>query len=111
MYHYHQADQPARTVLAGVTNMSHVSHDELNKRIKKTEALVIVGATYKHYKYPERNYLVEKIAIQEASEKICVIYHDSSVPDSPSFVRDLDSWLETFEWNGTIVPRFKKVIL
>lgn len=86
--------------------LSHASHDELNKRIAKAEKLVTVGATYKHYKYPKRNYLVEKICIQEATEKICVVYKDRNFVNAPSFVRDLDSWLETVEWEGKMVPRF-----
>ena len=86
--------------------MTHISHDELNKKIAEAAELVNVGAIYKHYKYPERDYFVEKIAIQEATEKICVIYHDASVSSSPSFVRDLDSWLETVRWEGKMVPRF-----
>lgn len=86
--------------------MPHISHDELNKRIRDASKLVTVGAIYKHYKYPERDYQVETIAIQEASEKICVIYKDVSSQSAPSFVRDLDSWLETVEWQGKSVPRF-----
>ncbi|MFZ2199782.1 MAG: DUF1653 domain-containing protein [Microgenomates group bacterium] len=89
--------------------MSHISHDELNKKIEAASQLVTISGIYKHYKYPERNYLVEKICIQEATEKLCVVYHDSSVSDAPSFVRDLDSWLETVQWQGAIVPRFKLV--
>lgn len=91
--------------------MSHSSHDLLNKKIAEAAKLVAVGATYIHYKYPERTYWVEKIAIQEATEKICIIYHDSSAVGAPSFVRDLDSWLENVEWQGKIVPRFKPAII
>lgn len=86
--------------------MSHITHAELNKKIEAAAKLVTVGATYKHYEYPERNYIVEKISIQEATEKICIIYHEASAPGSPSFVRDLDSWLETVQWEGKMVPRF-----
>ena len=86
--------------------MSHISHDELNEQIAQASKFVTVGAIYKHYKYPSRKYLVEKIAIQEASEKICIIYRDASAPSAPSFVRDLDSWLENVPWEGKIVPRF-----
>ena len=91
--------------------MTHISHNELNKRLAEAGKLVAVGATYKHYKYPNRDYLIEKIAIQESSGKICIIYHDSSVTNAPSFARDLDSWLENVEWKGVIVPRFKHAIL
>lgn len=89
--------------------MSHASLGELNRQILEATKLVEVGGVYKHYKYPERDYIVEKIAIQEATEKVCVLYKDISEPDAPSFVRDLDSWLENVEWQGVIVPRFKLV--
>lgn len=86
--------------------MSHLSHDELNSRIAVASKKVVVGGVYKHYKYPEREYYVEKLAIQEASLKICVVYKDLSNISAPSFVRDLDSWLESVEWEGKLVPRF-----
>lgn len=91
--------------------MPQISHEELNKKIAEAEKFVIIGKVYKHYKYPERNYLVEKICIQEATEKICVVYKDRNFVNAPSFVRDLDSWLEHVEWNGAIVPRFQPGIL
>ena len=86
--------------------MNHISHDELNKQIADASKKVVVGGVYKHYKYPEHDYLVEKLAIQEATEKICVIYKDISSLSALSFVRDLDSWLETVEWEGKTIPRF-----
>jgi hypothetical protein len=89
--------------------MTHISHDELNKKIAEAAKLVTVGAIYKHYKFPDRNYKVTNLAIQEATEKACVIYKDRNFANSPSFVRDLDSWLESVEWQGAIVPRFKIV--
>jgi hypothetical protein len=89
--------------------MAHISHDEHNNKIAEASKLVTIGAIYKHYKYPDRDYYVEKIAIQEASEKICIIYHDTSVPNAPSFVRDIDSWLEKVSWQGKMVPRFMAV--
>ncbi len=91
--------------------MPQISHDELNMRIAEARKLVTIGATYKHYKYLKRNYLVEKICIQEATEKICIVYKDRNFVNAPSFVRNLDSWLETVEWEGVIVPRFKRAIL
>lgn len=86
--------------------MAHISHDELNQQIAEASKLVKIGAVYKHYKYPERNYLVEKICVQEATQKICIVYKDRNFVNAPSFVRDLDSWLETVEWQGKTVPRF-----
>jgi len=91
--------------------MTHVGHDELNKRIAAASELVTIGAIYKHYKYPDRDYKVLGYVIQEASEKVAIIYRNIKENDAPQFARDLDSWLESVEWQGSIVPRFKKTIL
>lgn len=86
--------------------MTHISHDELNKRIAEAGRSIVIGGVYRHYKYPDWEYYVEKLAIQESTEKICVIYKDIKSPSAPSFVRNLESWLETVEWEGKQVPRF-----
>jgi hypothetical protein len=91
--------------------MTHISHAELNKRIAEASKLVELGAIYKHYKYPDRDYQVLGYVIQEATEKVAIRYRNILEDDAPEFVRDLDSWLETVEWNEVIVPRFKKTIL
>lgn len=56
--------------------MSHLSHEELNKKIKEAGKSVIIGGIYRHYKYPDRKYFVENICIQEATQKVCIIYKD-----------------------------------
>lgn len=84
----------------------HLSHDALNKLLIDASNHVSVGSTYHHYKYPDRVYKVLMLAVQEATEKICVIYQDTAHPDAPTFVRDLDSWVEHVEWEGEQVPRF-----
>lgn len=86
--------------------MPHISHEELNRKLSDASKVVKVGAIYQHYKFPNRNYKVTNIAIQEASEQVCIVYHDVSVVDAPSFVRDLTSWLSTVEWEGKSIPRF-----
>ena len=98
--------------------MSHLTHEELNKKINEAGKLVVIGGIYKHYKYPERDYMVEKICIQESTEKVCIVYKDlprrqagRNFVNAPSFVRYLDSWLESVVWKGGVVQRFQKVIL
>ncbi len=86
--------------------MTHLSHEELNKKIAEAGKLVVIGGIYRHYKYPERKYFVEKLAVQESTLKICVVYKDMEALSAPSFIRDLDSWLENVEWEGKSVPRF-----
>lgn len=86
--------------------MTHKTHDELNQDLQSAREQVVIGGLYRHYKYPAREYFVENLAIQEESLKVCVIYKDIASLSAPSFVRDLDSWLETVEWEGKRVPRF-----
>lgn len=89
--------------------MPHISHEELNEQIEEAGKLVTIGAIYKHYKYPERDYQVQGFAIQEATQKVCVRYRNIRETDAPEFIRDLDSWLETVEWEGKTIPRFMLV--
>ncbi len=49
------------------------------------------------------------LALQEDSQKVCVIYQDIARTDAPPFVRNLDSWLESVEWEGLVVPRFIRI--
>lgn len=86
--------------------MSHIIHDELNQQLVQASQVVKIGSIYHHYKFPDRDYRVLNLAIQEATEKICVIYQDTKEPNAPIFVRNLDSWLENVEWKGRTVARF-----
>lgn len=86
--------------------MHHITHEELNKKLSEASKQVVIGGVYRHYKYPERKYFVEQLAIQEATLKVCVLYKDIAAISAPTFVRDLDSWLENVQWEGKTVPRF-----
>lgn len=88
--------------------MSHTPHSTLNQRIAEAGELVTIGAVYKHYKYPDRDYQVLGFTIQESSQKVAVRYRNIRQSDAPEFVRDLDSWLETVEWEGETILRFRK---
>jgi hypothetical protein len=90
---------------------NHSSHTELNQKINEAKKLVELGAIYKHYKFPERDYKVLGYVIQEATLKVAIIYKDIKQENSPQFCRDLDSWMEQVEVEGKVVPRFKKTIL
>lgn len=85
--------------------MPHRSHEELEKNLSLAEMQVKVGGIYAHYKNPEHKVRVIRLGIQEATEKICVIYQDVA-NERLIFVRDLDSWLEKPLEN---TPRFKLV--
>jgi hypothetical protein len=85
--------------------MPHRTHSVLKQEIAKAKELVQIGSQYIHYRYPKKRYHVLDIGIQEESEKVCIIYCDTNMPDI-HFVRDLDSWLEQVEYNGSQIDRF-----
>jgi hypothetical protein len=86
--------------------MSHTkTHAELAGEINAIKEQIFVGATYFHYKNPTNLYLVVDIAVQEATEKLCVIYKALYEPHL-TFVRDVDSWLEQVNVDGKMVDRF-----
>ncbi len=88
--------------------MSHTSLEELTARRQDAQGKVEVGAIYSHYRNPKLQYEVINIGIQEATEKICVIYK-ALYGDDIVWVRDLDAWLEPVEYEGKKVARFQKV--
>lgn len=88
--------------------MPRKTHEEIEEELKIAATQVKVGGTYSHYKNPEHTYTVVSLAMQEATENICVIYR-AEYGKKLTFVRDLHSWLENPEVNGVKVPRFKLV--
>ncbi|MCL5785023.1 MAG: DUF1653 domain-containing protein [Patescibacteria group bacterium] len=88
--------------------MAHKNPQILEDELKQAKRLIKVGGFYTHYKNPLNTYKVIELAIQEASDKICVIYQ-AEYNKNLIFVRDLDSWLENPEVNGQKVIRFKLV--
>lgn len=87
--------------------MDHKNDEELAKEIKKASTQVQVGGKYVHYKSPHSLYEVKELGILEADDSVCVIYR-SLTSDKPTFVRPLSEWVETVEWQGNKVQRFKK---
>jgi hypothetical protein len=73
--------------------MPHKGRDVIEKELRTARTQVRVGGTYSHYKNPEHLVKVVAIGIQEATDKLCVVYQDAADRDM-LFVRDLDSWLE-----------------
>lgn len=87
--------------------MAHKTEEELKQILAEANGLVEVGAQYVHYKHPELPYLIKGIAIQEATEEPCVLYEAQH--SGITFIRPLSSWMETAEWEGEQVARFRKV--
>jgi len=72
--------------------MAHKSQNNLEEKLQKAGELVKVGGLYFHYKNPENLYKVVGLGIQEATDKICVMYQ-AQYNKKLVFVRDLDNWL------------------
>lgn len=85
--------------------MPHKSYQAILDELKAAEMLVKVGGTYSHYKNASHLVKVVALGIQEATDRLCVIYRDAANPRL-AFVRDLDIWLEE-PVKGT--PRFRLV--
>jgi hypothetical protein len=83
--------------------MPHKDHRALEEELEAAKRQVVVGGIYSHYKNPEHRVRVVAIGIQEATDKLCVIYCDAA-DENLIFVRDLDVWLEE-PLRGT--PRFR----
>ena len=82
--------------------MSHTSVSNLLKIINNAETRVNVGKRYYHYKSPEKEYKVIRVALMENNEKPAVIYTDGTL----TWIRDLDVWCEKVDHNGELVSRF-----
>lgn len=81
------------------------SLDELAKIIDKASQEVEIGARYMHYK--QLYYIVENVAILEATNGPAVIYR-AEYDKRLLFIRPLSVWLEAVEWQGEAVPRFRR---
>jgi hypothetical protein len=88
----------------------HKPQAEITRNIQDAEQLIEVGASYTHYKNPEHSYEVEKFGTLESSEVLCVIY-TAKYGDGLTFIRPVREWLDQVEWQGQLVPRFKKTNL
>jgi len=89
---------------------NHSSEDVLFERLISCHDKVVVGGTYYHYRKPLDYYKVLAVALDEATEKIVVIYQ-AQYGKNLTWVRDIDKWCERVEHDGLSIPRFSLVIL
>lgn len=82
-----------------------LSSEELSLLLANAGQKVEVGALYLHYKQDDR-YTVLDLAIHESDDEVMVVYR-ADYGDRVVFVRSLRSWLETVEYQGRIVSRFR----
>lgn len=86
----------------------HKTHAQLDDELAGAKTKVRVGGKYVHYKTPDKYYRVLNVAVQEATDNICVIYQ-SLYGSGVIFVRDLDIWLELVDLDGKKVNRFSEI--
>lgn len=84
--------------------MSRKPLQEIENELESAKRKVKIGEIYSHYKDEKHLVKVIDVGVQEATEKICVIYQD--IATKLIFVRDLDIWLQK-PLKDT--PRFKLV--
>ena len=86
----------------------HKTYRQILSEIEKAKAEIEIGAVYAHYKNPSNTYEVLGFGTFEATDELCVMYK-SNYGERLTFIRPVDIWLENVEWNGKLVPRFKKL--
>jgi hypothetical protein len=86
----------------------HKSEDQIQQEISEAARLIKAGGTYQHYKSTDMRYKVIDFAIIEATDELGVIYQ-ALYGSGLKFVRPVSVWLETVEWEGQTVPRFKLI--
>lgn len=86
---------------------NHSSYESIEIKLADAAKLIKVGATYAHYKHPENPYKVINLGLLEATEEVCVMYQN--LKNNVIWVRTIDKFLDTVEWNGQMVPRFTKL--
>lgn len=78
---------------------------QLTEKLTTAAAQVMVGSLYQHYK--GGIYKVLDLAVLESTNEVCVL-HQAQYGKQLKFIRTVDVWLETVEYNGATVPRFTR---
>lgn len=81
---------------------------QLSEQLEQAQALIEIGAQYRHFKAADKIYTVLCLAFQEADNEICVIYR-AEYGEGLVFARPLASWLQEVESDGEVVQRFTKL--
>jgi hypothetical protein len=88
--------------------LNHKPDELIRKELEDAKSKVEFGASYSHYKHPEKRYKIKGLAVLENGDEVCVIYQ-AEYGGGFTFVRPLREWVETVEWQGKTLPRFKKM--
>ena len=85
--------------------MQHLTEEELDKYIKSLD-LPKIGTIWRHYK--GGLYIVRENALNEATQRMGVVYQDLT-PPCRVYSRPFDDWRESVYHEGKIVRRFTMV--
>jgi hypothetical protein len=80
----------------------------LLSQVEQAKKLVPLGAHFMHYKQLDKPYVIQSIAILEATEEVVICYAPLATPDL-IFVRPFDAFLQDIEVDGKHIPRFTRI--
>ena len=86
----------------------HKPREQILRELKEAGEKIEKGAQYAHYKHPEQPYTIYDFCVLEATDEICALYGPTDEPRI-RFVRPVSVFLETVEWEGETLPRFRRV--
>lgn len=87
--------------------MAHTPENVLKEELDKAKEVVSIGASYYHYKNPSHFYRVLAIGLMEEDERPAVVYQ-AEYGEGITFIRPLESWLQSVDDNGETVSRFSR---
>lgn len=88
--------------------VKHKSENKIQQEIAAAKQQITIGGTYQHYKGTQLLYKVIALATLEATDELCVVYQ-ALYGDNLKFVRPVSVWLDSVEWAGKTVLRFKPI--
>lgn len=88
--------------------MTKKDFDTLLSEIQTAQNSVKIGEIYTHYKDRSKFYKVIGYTILEATDEVAVIYKPLYIGKEITFTRPFSVFIESVEWEGRMVKRFKK---
>lgn len=84
---------------------NHTNENLLLAKLKESNSKITIGQIYYHYRTPTNYYKVLYIGLDEATEKVVIIYQ-AQYGNQLVWVRDIAKWCDEVEYNGSTIPRF-----
>ncbi len=84
----------------------HQDEGRLSQQLEMAQAQIRVGARYRHYRQPDKIYVVIGIGILEASEEPAIIYQ-AEYGHRLVWIRSVIDFMSEVEVNGELYRRFE----